>query len=82
MSDTEPGRKKFSLFFTYTGRVVAILALLMGIIMLVFGIVSIGDGLTTEKLRQYIGGGIYTMVVAIGLGILAEISLNIARRDK
>ena len=82
MSDAEPVRKKFSLFFTYTGRVVAILALLMGIIMLMFGIASIGDGLTTEKLRQYIGGGIYTMIVAIGLGILTEISLNIAKRDR
>jgi hypothetical protein len=87
------------MFFTHLGRVVAILALVFGILEIVVGVMSEtgmmvllhfpdtsapGSGVpySSSQSGQVIEWGIYTVLLAIALGILTEISRSVRALSK
>ena len=75
------------MFFTQAGRVVAWLAFIFGALRVVMGFAFAGNGAAAARYLgsgttgEAIDQGLLTMVFAIGLGILSEISRSVAKRE-
>jgi hypothetical protein len=79
-------------FFTKFGYVIAIIALIFGVLQIAMGIHAINmpaqlneagiPMLGNKTSGQTIDSGIYKMLFAVALGILAEISRSVRKKDK
>jgi len=82
------------MFFTKSARILAVLALVFGLLRVVMGfsIAWIEPGEAREAARaRYIGSkstgevidkGIYTILVAVALGTLAEVGVSLRKRSE
>lgn len=79
------------MFFTTCGRIVAWVAFVAGLSRIGLSLLALASDdptlvarhyLGSRKIGEYIDQGIYVVLFAIGLGILTEISRNIAAQAR